>query len=270
VRRLESWFEPVAVVLDAGAPHSGAVRRSLQECGHEVIVVTSPAELLAVALTVPVRVVVTDACATNDGTVPVPLAAADSIAPGAHVVVIHGPDDVPGMWRTYRDGALPWTTSSPLELGTALDPVPVSGEAAAVEALHHELLGRHVRACEAIAAVRDPDDVVELIETLLDAGAAALDRLRARSRYPVPTDLVVAQLPAHVGGSAFPMCWSMLQAMAFRSSGLHLPLLELEMPEQRFGAAEGAFHAASTIVRFTARRQWRRPTELLGDLAVAT
>lgn len=117
---------------------------------------------------------------------------------------------------------------------------------------------------------REPEDVHEVVDVLVAAGAASLERLRHRSRYPVPTDLLVQHLPSHVGtlqGTDFALWWNMVEAAAFRASGLRLPLPDTGRPGRPHALAFGAFHATSTILRFTARRQWRPPATLLGDLA---
>lgn len=61
----------------------------------------------------------------------------------------------------------------------------------------------------------------------------------------------------------------MVEAAAFRASGLRLPMSGTELAARPFAVVFGAFHATSTIVRFTARRQWRQPAQLLVDLADA-
>lgn len=189
---------------------------------------------------------------------------------GADVLALHDvDDDVEALWRSYRSGAVPWT----LGRTSAMPPIAPSGSFGgelALDALHEELLGRHVEACRLLASIRDPEMVADVVEVLVAAGVASLERLRNRSRYPVPTELLVQHLPAHIGtlqGADFALWWSMVEAVAFRASGLRLPVPEVGLGHRRHAVAFGAFHATSTIVRFTARRQWRQPADLLGDLA---
>lgn len=260
---------PLAVVAGARPSLEPSARTALEAAGHRVQRLSAIEELAALAGDEQIAVVVVDA---DD------LAAADladdawtSVAAGgAELFALHREDDdVPALWRSFRRGAVPWSLG-PIASLPGLAPVGSFGGELALDALHEDLLGRHVEACRLLASIRDADMVAEVVDVLLAAGAASLERLRNRSRYPVPTELLVQHLPAHVGtlqGADFSLWWNMVEAVAFRASGLRLPVPGLGLPDGRFAVAFGAFHATSTIVRFTARRQWRQPAELLGDLA---
>lgn len=259
VRPLAPVHRPLAVLVGPGPARDGSVRRALHDAGHRLRTASTLGGIAA-GPEERVAVVVVDA-ATLQGDVAVP--------GGAVVFARHAADDhVDALWRSYRHGAVPWT------VGTESVPVvattgAVAGELA-LEALHEDLLGRHAAACLLLASVREPEDLHEVVDVLVAAGAASLERLRHRSRYPVPTDLLVQHLPSHVGtlqGTDFALWWNMVEAAAFRASGLRLPLPDTGRPGRPHALAFGAFHATSTILRFTARRQWRPPATLLGDLA---
>lgn len=189
---------------------------------------------------------------------------------GSDPCVVHLDDsDVAALWRSYRDGSVPLVAAAVDRTPPAMQAWPTAGEVA-LGALHHELGGHHARACTTLASVRDPLLVAGVVDVLVETGAAALERLRERSRYPVPTDLLVTHLPTHAGiedGAAFSRWWNMVEVVAFRAAGLRLTAPHPRPDAPPFDVAFSAFHATSTIVRFTARRQWRRPDALLVDLA---
>ncbi|HAS09656.1 MAG TPA: hypothetical protein DCS55_03925 [Acidimicrobiaceae bacterium] len=265
---LASVRGPIAAVAGHGAAADESVLGALGAAGLEVRRLPSVASLLDLARAEPVAVAAVDAAdvevvdASDGGW-------ASVLPEGAEVFAVHGEDDgVAALWRSYRSGAVPWTVGARSMPGLA--PTGSFGGELALDALHEELLGRHAEACRLLASIRDPRMVAEMVEVLIASGAAALERLRNRSRYPVPTDLLVQHLPTHVGtltGRDFSRWWSMVEAIAFRASGLRLPVADMDLAERPHAVAFGAFHATSTIVRFTARRQWRRPADLLGDLA---
>jgi len=267
---LASVSGPIAAVVGHGLAADVSVLGALEAAGLDVRCVPSLTALVDLAHAEPVAVVAVDAAdaeaigASGGGW-------ASVLPAGAEVFAVHGEDDdVPALWRSYRRGAVPWTVGARAMPGLA-PPGSFGGELG-LDALHEELLGHHTEACRLLASVRDPRMVGEMVEVLIAAGAAALERLRNRSRYPVPTDLLVQHLPAHVGtltGMDFSQWWGMVQAVAFRASGLRLPVADVDLAERPHAVAFGAFHATSTIVRFTARRQWRQPAALLGDLAEA-
>ena len=254
---------PIALVAVGDPQLADAVALELHSHGHRVVV----GEVGGPGLSLPgppASVLVADAATFGDLCALTPI-------PG-RVVVVHEEADVAGMWTSYRLGASPCVVRRDkhvrVTLPLALEPAPLGGGEVALEALHHEIVGRHADACEALAHVR-PDEVADAVEALVEAGAAALDRLRRRARYPVPTSLLVDQLPAHLGTldeDAFARWWEMVQVVAFRASALQPPVTPT-IPGDHQGRLFGAFHAASAIVQFTARRHWRRPVELLGDLA---
>ncbi|HSP01865.1 MAG TPA: hypothetical protein VLR27_00085 [Acidimicrobiales bacterium] len=251
----------------AGPDVDAGVLGILAAAGHEVRCLPGLPDAIALARTEPVAVLAVAAEALDEAH-----AAAGrwtSALPGVgELFALHRADDVPSMWRSYRRGAVPWVLGSTSVPGLA--PPEMSGPDLALDALHEELVGRHTEACRLLAAIRDQLVIAEAIEVLVAAGASALERLRGRSRYPVPADLLVQHLPPHVGtleGVDFALWWGMVESVAFRASGLRLPAFDLDLAERPHAVAFGAFHAASTIVRFTARRQWRQPVDLLGDLA---
>lgn len=256
---------PLAVLSGSGLPSLGHVRRALEGAGHRVRDVADVSELAGEG---DVAVVVVDArdlasVEVGDETW------ASVAASGPELFAVHPEDDdVSELWRSYRRGAVPWLLGA--ETMPGLAPATSSGGELALDALHDELLGRHVESCRLLASIRDDAALVEVVDVLVAAGAAALERLRHRSRYPVPTALLVEHLPAHVGtleGADFSLWWNMVEAAAFRASGLRLPVPDMGPAGRPHAVAFGAFHATSTIVRFTARRQWRKPGELLADLA---
>ena len=266
-RALAPVRDTLAVVAGHDATVDTTVRSALEDAGHRVRCVASVADLVDLARTEPVAVVAiaadqVEAAHAEDG------GWAWALPAGAELFAVHGAaDDVSSLWRSYRRGAVPWVLGATSLPGLAPD--GTFGGELALDALHEELLGRHVEACRLLASIRDQQVIAEVVEILVAAGAAALERLRNRSRYPVPTELLVQHVPAHVGtleGADFAQWWGMVEAVAFRASGLRLPVSELDLAERPHAVAFGAFHATSTIVRFTARRQWRQPAELLGDL----
>lgn len=259
---------PLAVLAGARPSFDPSARTALEAAGHRVQRVCEIADLVTLAGEEQVAVVVVDAedLAAADLADDVRTAVATG---GGELFALHGEDDgVPALWRSFRRGAVPWSLG-PIASLPGLAPAGSFAAELALDALHEDLLGRHVEACRLLASIRDADMVAEVVDVLVAAGAASLDRLRNRSRYPVPTDLLVQHLPAHVGtlqGVDFALWWNMVEAVAFRASGLRLPVPGLGLPDRRFAVAFGAFHATSTIVRFTARRQWRQPADLLADL----
>lgn len=256
-----------SLAVVAGPDVDAGVLGILAAAGHEVRCLPSATDAFALARTEPVAVLAVTADALDEAH-----AAARRWTPApvgvGELFALHRADDVPSMWRSYRRGAVPWVLGSTSVPGLA--PRETSGADLALDALHEELLGRHTEACRLLASMRDRLVIAEVIEVLVDAGAGALERLRDRSRYPVPADLLVHHLSPHVGtleGVDFALWWGMVESVAFRASGLRLPSFDLDLAERPHAVAFGAFHAASTIVRFTARRQWRQPVDLLGDLA---
>lgn len=260
---------PLAVLAGVRPSAVDRARRALEAAGHRVGCVAGITDLAVMAPDGPVAVVVVDA--EELATAGLGDEAWGSVTGGGtELFALHRADDeVPALWRSFRSGAVPWSLGRVTSL-PGLAPVGPFGGELALDALHEDLLGRHVEACRLLASIRDPEMVAEVVDVLVAAGAAALERLRNRSRYPVPTELLVQHLPPHVGtlqGTDFAVWWNMVEAVAFRASGLRLPVPALGVADRRFAVAFGAFHATSTIVRFTARRQWRQPAELLGDLA---
>lgn len=264
---------PLAVLAGAW-PGADRARTLLLSGGHRVHLVATTAELADVTDREAVAVAVVRAeslrSVTWDRDVRGVLARATGPSGVGEVYAVHASGaDVVAMWRTHRQGAVPWV----LTPEGALPPVVPHGAFAgeiALDALHEDLLGRHASACSLLASIRDPEAIVEVLDVLAGAGAAAMERLRNRCRYPVPTEVLESHLPAHVGtlaGPDYALWWSMVETVAFRASGLRLPSPEAELIERPFAVASAAFHATSTIVRFTARRQWRRADELLADLA---
>lgn len=260
---------PLIVVLGEVALREITVSPLFVRLGHRLSVAEDERELAARLSAEPAALVVVDASELADG--PAIMGAVRACCPAAEVVAVHPVGDVAGMWRSFRAGAVPWTRDGDRQLPVwAATAAP--GGTIAREALHHELHGRHAAACRTLVTLRDPQLVAEAVEVLVDLGAASLERLRRRSRYPVRVELLVEHLPEHAGpldGDDFSSWWSMVQAAAFRASGLSLPMRELELAAPPSGVLAGAFHATSTILRFTARRQWRRPAELLAEVATA-
>lgn len=250
-----------------------SVRRRLERTGHEVVLADSTAQALSASLSRPVSVAVADVAHARSVDGADLIRALRHLRPGCQVVVAHGEDDVAGMWTTFRTGGRPWSVSTdrrdrseaPLRTG----PSPLGGGELALEALHHEILGQHAAACAALGRL-DAVDVDDALDALVEAGAAALERLHGRARYPVSTQVLLSQLPEHVGTfdhEAFDLWWTMVETMAFRASGLRLDPPEAEPDTHHQAPVFGAFHAAAVLLRFTARRHWRRPSELLVDLA---
>lgn len=259
---------PIAFLVGEGTSAPPTVRRALEADGHRVRSVDDVAALAgAVGEDHPALIVVhaPDLVGVEAGNE----VTASAAASGAELFALHrAGDDVSSLWRSYRRGAVPWMLGS--ETLPGLAPKGSFGGELALDALHDELLGHHVDSCRLLASIREPDALAEVVEVLVAAGAASLERLRNRSRYPVPTELLVQHLSPHVGtleGIDFSLWWNMVEAAAFRASGLRLPVPDTGVPARPHALAFGAFHATSTIVRFTARRQWRKPAELLGDLA---
>lgn len=262
--------QPLAVLAGVSGSVGDTARIALEAAGHRVDRVAAVADLATTGHDGPIAVVVVDAdelAAAELGEEPW---ASVTGGGGAELFALHRrDDDVSALWCSFRAGAVPWSLD---RVGTVpgLAPVGTFAGELALDALHEELLGRHVEACRLLSSIRDPEMVAEVVDVLVAAGAASLERLRNRSRYPVPTELLVQHLPAHVGtleGKDFSLWWNMVEAVAFRASGLRLPAPGLGVNDRRFAVVFGAFHATSTIVRFTARRQWRQPADLLGDLA---
>lgn len=262
---------PLAVVAGLRPSVDPSARSALEAAGYRVQRVCDIAEVGAVGRDEQVAAIVVGAEALvgadhGDG----PWACVT--AGGGELFAVHPEDDdVSALWRSFRRGAVPWSLGRTGSL-PGLAPADSFGAELALDALHEELLGRHVEACRLLASIRDPAMVAEVVDVLVAAGAASLERLRNRSRYPVSTELLVQHLPTHVGTLQevdFSVWWNMVEAVAFRASGLRLPVAGLGLVDRRFAVAFGAFHATSTIVRFTARRQWRQPADLLGDLAEA-
>lgn len=258
---------PLAVLAGALASEADATA-ALEGSGHRVARAPEIADVAAVVGSEPLALVVVDPRHLATAELDEVRTSVDGVR--TDVLAVHDvDDDVEALWRSYRAGAVPW----PIRRTPAMPAIAPSGSFGgelALDALHEELLGRHVEACRLLASIRDPEMVAEVVEVLVAAGVASLERLRNRSRYPVPTELLVQHLPAHVGtlqGTDFALWWTMVEAVAFRASGLRLPVPEAGVAPRRYAAAFGAFHATSTIVRFTARRQWRQPADLLGDLA---
>lgn len=256
---------PLAVVGGHLRGLDEAVGTALRAAGHRVHHVPDLVDVVALARAEQVALVAVDGrtLAASEG------AWGSVRVGGAELFAVHQQDDdLASWWGSYRRGAVPWVLGASSLPGLA--PVGTFGGELALDALHEELLGRHADACRLVASIRDPALVAEVVEVLVAAGAAALERLRNRSRYPVPAELLVQHLPDHIGtleGIDFSLWWNMVEAAAFRASGLRLPVPGADLVERPFAAAFGAFHATTTIVRFTARRQWRKPVDLLGDLA---
>ena len=216
----------------------------------------------ALERTPPAAVVTTHACMAHGEWEAVIRVAEDT---GIPVVIALPTDDPTAARSAFSARAAPWLLDGPLDLAairSAADP-----SAAAVEAVRAHLDGRHARAyawLHAVARSADPDDALEV---LILVGALALERFRERAGHPVPSDVLAAHLEDQTGGLsgvAYSWWWTMTEHIVFRSAGVALPPVAPGSPNAQ--VLSGAFHAASTIVRFTARRQWRLPRDLLDDL----
>lgn len=186
---------------------------------------------------------------------------------GIPVVIALPTDDLAASRSVFAAGAAPWFLDAPLDVAAidaAADPA-----SAAVEAVRDHLDGRHASAyarLHAVARSAEPDDG---LEALILAGALALERFRERAGHPVPFDVLAAHLEEQTGGLsavAYSWWWTMTEHIVFRSAGVALPPVAHDSPVDH--VLSGAFHAASTIVRFTARRQWRLPRDFFDDLVL--
>lgn len=161
-----------------------SVRRRLERTGHEVVLADSTAQALSASLSRPVSVAVADVAHARSVDGADLIRGLRHLRPGCQVVVAHAEDDVAGMWSTFRSGGTPWSvgpdrrnrSEAPLRTG----PSPLGGGELALEALHHEILGHHAAACAALGRL-DVADADDALEALVEAGAAALERLHGRA-----------------------------------------------------------------------------------------
>lgn len=248
------------------------VRRRVVRCiegrDHRAVAVSSVPQALTRALCTDVTAVVVDIDDhPGEGWVDLALALAN-LRRDVLMLVGHPEGDVEAMWRAFRCGATPWVVPSDsqqrLDLpGFGVRRSPSGG--IALDALQEELGGHPTVACSLLVQITD-GDVEAAVEALIETGAAALVHLRDRARYAAPIEVLLSQLPKHLYTSdtdALTLCWTMVEAMAFRASGLRLEVPDLTANDR--GALFGAFHATATVVRFTARRRWRRPVDVLHE-----
>lgn len=214
----------------------------------------------------PVAVVTSHGCMAHDEWSSVMRVAEDG---GIPVVIALDSDDPATARSIFSGRAAPWVPDGPFDL-PAIRPW-VDPCSAAVEAVRAHLSGKHARAYAGLHAVARSSEPDEALEALIQLGALTLERFRERAAHPVPSDVLAAHLVDQTGeltGAAHSWWWTMTEHMVFRSAGVTLPPVD---PASRTAEVlSGAFHAASTIVRFTARRQWRLPRDLFDDLVLGT
>jgi len=207
----------------------------------------------------------------DDGWVDLALVLAH-LRPDVSVLVGHVEGDIETMWRAFRCGATPWTIPSAGQRRLGL---PTFGERRSLggrvvlDALERELSGHPTVACSLLTQITD-GEVEAAIEALIGTGAAALVHLRDRARYATPIEVLLSHLPNHGHTSdreALTRCWATVEAMAFRASGLRLEVPDLTANDRE--ALFGAFHATVSVVRFIARRRWRRPADVLHEFVNA-
>lgn len=260
-----------ALVLVSDQRIGRSVVRSIERRGHLAIRVASIPEALSRSTGPDVTVVVVDADACpRQEWVDFTLALA-RLRPGVRVLVGHADSNLEAMWQVFRCGAIPWVIPTGGQHQLDLPPFDLPCSTSpdlAMNTLSEELDGHHSVACSLLAQIADRD-VDAAVEALIATGAAALVQLRDRARFPAPVEVLRAHLPEHrfwADTEAIALWWAMVEATAFRASGLRL-----DPPEQNGNrdALFGAFHSTATIVRFTARRRWRRPVDVLHEHAYA-
>lgn len=250
------------------------VRRSVIRCierrGHRAVGVSSVSEALSRAFCTDVRAVVVDVDDWRREECVDLVLALTHLRPDVRVFVGHHENNLEAMWQAFRCDATPWVVPSGGHRQVDLPAFDVrrspDGDLV-IDALQEELGGHHAVACSLLAQIAD-SDVDAAVEALIETGAAALVHLRDRARYATSIEVLLAHLPEHrysPDPEALTLWWTMIDATAFRASGLRLELPELGGHDR--DALFGAFHAAATILRFTARRRWRRPIDALHDYA---
>ncbi len=263
--------EGLAVLIGAaGGPLAGSAR-ALRARGHHTVFVSDPTAVLGFALAHRLSLVVAEAAFLARDPDPSLVAVLKQLHPDVRIVTLHDEGAPEEMWSFFSLGAAPHRMRVADELAAVFEAGSASGAAIAIEALRYEMQGRTEEACETLARLTVPDCAVEAIDALSAVGVGALERLRRRTRYLVPTELLVEHLPEHLGtldGERFSLWWSMVEQIAFRAAGLQLPIRSLELEARHLEAVFGAFHAAGTLVRFTARRQWCRPEHVLDEVVV--
>lgn len=258
----------LVLVGDQGARRSTV--RCIERRGHRAVRVSSVSEALSRAFCTDVTAVVVDVDHWwREECVDLVLALAH-LRPDMRVLVGHRENNLEAMWQAFRCGATPWVVPSGGQRQVDLPAFDVrrspDGDLA-IDALQEELGGHHGDACSLLAQIAD-GDVDAAVEALIETGAAALVHLRDRARYATSIDVLLAHLPEHrysPDPEALTLWWTMIEATAFRASGLRLELPELGGNDR--DALFGAFHAAATVLRFTARRRWRRPIDALHEFA---
>lgn len=102
----------------------------------------------------------------------------------------------------------------------------------------------------------EPGDVVEDGIRREKRGAAALVRLRDHARYATSIEALVAHLPERpysADNEALTLCWTMVEAMAFRASGLRGELTEGTGKERSGSSVRFTLRHGPS---FMARRRW--------------
>lgn len=252
------------VVVDGGGVTADLppLRATLAALGHDVVVL--PVSQACSALPAGrAGWVLVDAATLDTSAGSALLEAADDA--GAVLVGWHGRLDPTVAWRVFRAGAVPWVPSRRLPL-PVVGPLEGDVRTAAADALHADLAGHHDEGWHAVHRLGATVEVAQGTATLVQIGAAALERFRGRAGHPVALDVLTSHLTRQVGpldGRDFAWWWTMTEQMTFLAGGVALPPPDADDAPD---ALVGAFHAAGAVVRFTARRHWRVATDLLDDV----
>jgi hypothetical protein len=186
--------------------------------------------------------------------------------PGCDVVAVQPSEDAAMAWRSYSHGAIPWVPERRPRLPRRRT-LPADGAAAAaVDAVRLELGDASTQAFRLLDAVVRSSGALAATAALVEVGATALDRFRRRARHPVPLEVIEAHLVRRIGeldGTHRSTWWRMTERIAFRAA--HVPLEDPIAPEPGAAQVVGAFLAATTVIRFTSGRQWRRPVDLFDE-----
>lgn len=261
------------------------VRRAIERDGH--LVVDTECDLGAVynGRGANSRTVVVLADSNEPGRTSLLLGHIRTIDPACRPVVLHGGDDVGSATIALRHGARPCPgllvqpagREDPEQLvqylsqrmGDALRAPSESaiddGAASARRALGLAVDGNMVGAIVEIATIEGLDAVMVAVDYLTGISESLLDRIRHRSRYPVPVELVLDRL-AVVSGNDVGLCFTMLQRAGLRASGLDLDIDELVLAHGSSGVLFGAFHSANALVRFRGERSWLPPRSVLDQI----
>lgn len=263
---------PAAVTMRSPALEA-QTQSLLTTAGQRAIRAADDAALLALALALPLEVVVTDA---RDDPRRTRTLTRDLLAlrPGCRVVIVHREEDHEGMWATILAGGHPCVDQVDAiwaSLGGGATHEIHSPREVAMASLVTGLTGSRSDACFLLSTLEKPIVIDEATETLVDCTAAALQSLRAHTLYPVPIELLSMRL-GPVDGSdrhAYVLWSSTLQYAANRAAGLDLPILESELELHHRPRLWAAYRVAEIVVTFVAQRQGIAPMQLLDDLPAA-